>query len=226
MALKNIKTRTATLVDLDNIMAVEKSFSVDPQYHATPDKMRSRIEKFGEGFFLTTVDDILAYIVCTCCVHYNPEDLSNFSSWDHITVQGYLANPQPPAGANALYIVSGVVEQAFQQHNLFGVPYPHLLALARRLKLDYILAGAILPGYADYVQQYGRVSAHEYAATRRGVRLVDPLLEKYRRIHFHVPNHHHIIPDYYEHSGSESYSALVVHNIHTDPPRKYHLEQN
>jgi hypothetical protein len=88
MSLKNTMTRTATLTDLDAIMAVEKSFSLDPQYHASREKMRARIEKFGQGFFLTYVENTLAYIISTCCVHYDPQDLSNFSSWDHITHQG------------------------------------------------------------------------------------------------------------------------------------------
>lgn len=226
MATKNITIRTATLADLDAIMAVEKSFSVDPQYHASRKKMQARIEKFNQGFFLTYVEDKLAYIISTCCVAYNPHDLSNFSTWDHITNNGFLSSPQPPATANALYIVSGVVEHSFQQHNLFGVPYPHLLELAQELQLNYIIAGAILPGYANYIEENGPISASEYAEKRSGFRLVDPLLEKYRRIHFHVPNQQHILADYYEHPGSCSYSALVVHDIAKDAPRKFLHDKN
>jgi hypothetical protein len=226
MAAKNITIKTATLADLDAIMAVEKSFSVDPQYHASREKMQSRIEKFPQGFFLTYVEDKLAYIISTCCVAYNPHDLSNFTSWDHITDNGFLSLPQPPAAANALYIVSGVVEQSFQQHNLFAAPYPHLLALTRQLQLNYIIAGAILPGYANYLEYNGPISAAEYAQKCSGLRLVDPLLEKYRRIHFHVPDQQHILADYYEHPGSCSYSALVVHDIAKDAPRNLRNDKN
>lgn len=220
MSKKNIYTRTAKLEDLNEIMQVEKSFSPDPKHHASIEKMRSRIEKFEQGFFLTYVDNQLAYIISTCCVHYNSENLSNFSSWDHITNNGFLADQEPPQNANALYIVSGVVEQSFQQHNLFGAPYPHLLALAQKLKLNYIIAGAILPGYANYIKQNGAISAQEYAKIRIGKRLIDPLLEKYRRIHFHVPDQRHIIENYYEHPDSLSYSAIVVHDIANDAPGK------
>lgn len=219
MELKNIVTRTATLDDLDAIMRVEKSFSKDPQYHASREKMLARIEKFHEGFFLTFVDDQLAYIICTCCVYYNPSDLSNFRSWDHITHNGFLADHEPPSNANALYIVSGVVEQSFQNYNLFGAPYPHLLSLANKLNLKYIIAGAILPGYAHYIEQNGLIPAHEYVQLRNNNRLVDPLLEKYRRIRFYVPDQHHVLANYYEHADSLSYSAIVVHDIAHDALR-------
>lgn len=214
----NIYTKTATLDDLDEIMQVEKSFSEDPKYHASIEKMKARIQKFGQGFFLTYVDNQLAYIISTCCVHYNPKDLSNFISWDHITHNGFLADHEPPENANALYIVSGVVGASFQQYNLFGAPYPHLLALTQKLKLEYIIAGAILPGYANYIKQNGYLPAQGYAHLRNGSRLVDPLLEKYRRIHFHVPDEHHIRENYYEHPDSHSYSAIVVHKISKHAP--------
>ncbi len=218
MTKNNIYTRTATLSDLNDIMLVEKSFSENPKYHASIEKMRARIEKFSQGFFLTYVDNQLAYIISTCCVHYNPLDLRNFSSWDHITHDGFLADHEPPANANALYIVSGVVKQSFQQYNLFGAPYPHLLALAQKLYLNYIIAGAILPGYAHYIKQNGFIPAQEYAQLRNGNRFIDPLIEKYRRIHFFVPDQHHVIENYYEHPDSLSCSAIVVHDIAKHSP--------
>lgn len=226
MKTKKITTRTATPADLDDIMTVEKSFSDDPQYHASPAKMLSRIEKFAQGFFLTYVNDRLAYTITTCCVHYDANDLSNFSTWDHITDNGYLHQPQPPVGSNALYIVSGVVAHEFREANLFGKPYSKLLALAQQLQLDYIIAGATLYSYGKFAQTHPQISAAEYALMRQGSRFIDPLMEKYRRINFHIPSPEHIRPNYFADKDSLGHSVIVVHNIHHDAPRNRQHDKN
>ena len=84
---------------------------------------------------------------------------------------------------------------------------------AREMELEYVLAGAVIPGYKRYCEKYGEISAADYVATRRGHSLADPLLSMYEKIDFHVPDGRHVIPEYFPDDASLNYAALVVNKI-------------
>jgi len=216
--------RTAREDDLDQILELEQQFSDDPIHWASREHFLARIRKFPEGFFLGFTDDHLVTMLMTCCVHYDPSNPTQFTSWKETTNQGRLHDKMPD-NANALYIVSGVVDKTYRKYNYFHYGLDELTKLANSLGLSYIVAGASMLGYKRYCEKYGFVPAHEYALLTKRGRSFDPLLERYRRIGFTVPNRQHVIPDYFEHAGSMNYAALVVREL-GHQPNNIHIDFN
>jgi hypothetical protein len=209
--------RPATLADLPAILRVEDSWH--EQGRASADKFIARLEKFPQGFFLACVGDSAEHVVATITaipIHYQADDVSHFSSWDAVTRNGYLPNFDIKA-CNALYIVSGVIDQRYRGQDIFAPMVLREVALAEELGLSYVLAGAVLPGYAKHCQKHGQCAAHDYTSSRRGQHLLDPLLAMYEAIGFSVPDARHVIAEYFPDDASRNYAGLVVRDLHTHP---------
>ena len=89
----------------------------------------------------------------------------------------------------------------------------HVVDLAARLGKRYVVGGCLLPGYSRYTRKHGDISAAEYVFKKMHDKSIDPLLEKYRRLDFHVPDENHIIANYFLDDTSFNYSALVVKSL-------------
>ena len=203
--------RNATLSDLAGIMEVETSWPEGSR--ATEDKFTARLEKFPEGFYVTERDDrlIATITACPCC--YDPTDLALFSSWDAATNEGYLYQVGTTENYNALYIVSGVIAKGERGGDIFERMINVEVELARSLGMHFVIAGAVIPGYAKYREKHGSVSAEDYVFLRRGSHPFDPLLSKYDGIGFVVPDKKHVLPDYFPDLASLNYAALVVREL-------------
>jgi choline dehydrogenase-like flavoprotein len=203
--------------DLAAILRVEDSWH--EQGRAGADKFIARLEKFPQGFFLTCTGDSHDQVVATITampVHYQADDVSHFSNWDKVTNNGYL-HPVDLNACNALYIVSGVIDQRYRGQDIFAPMVLREVALAQALGLRYVLAGAVLPGYAKHCQRHGECAAHEYCSSRRGQHLLDPLLAMYDAIGFRVPDARHVLAEYFPDDASRNYAGLVVRDLHTHP---------
>jgi hypothetical protein len=210
MTIKNYNFihRTANLSDLPQLLELEK---VWPEMaRASYETLKFRIERFSEGFFVAEDETgLIGSIICHP-YHYQPQDLSNFADWESVVKKCYETNP---ADANALYIIAGTTKPSAHGGEPFNSGMEHVTDLAQRLGKQYVLGGCILPGYMRYINKHGEISVSDYVFKKTKNRLVDPLLEKYRRHDFHVTDKNNIIANYYLDDSSFNYSALVVKNI-------------
>lgn len=203
--------RSATADDLDQIMAVERAWSEDAR--ATPDKFLARLRRFPRGFFVAEHDGRLLASITACPCRYDPGAPESFSRWATVTNDGYLKDPSEFADANALYIVSGVIVREARGGDIFERMLAAEQELACHMGLEYMVAGAVLPGYAAHRNRHGHVSAVDYALARRGSRPLDPLLARYERIGFRVRDARHVRPGYFPDAASLNYAALVVKEL-------------
>ena len=216
-----ISIRNATPADIPSILQVEQSWPEDGR--ASADKFQSRLMRFAQGFFLALIPDpeaagvqITAATITAMPLFYQPGDVRHFDNWNRVTNHGYLPETNSSA-CNALYIVSGVIDNRFRGLNIFAPMVLREAALAQSLGLRYVVAGAVLPGYQKFYAQHGEINAYDYCATRRGKHLVDPLLAMYEAIGFSVPDAQHVIAEYYPDDASRNFAALVVRDLQRTP---------
>ena len=216
-----ISIKNATPMDMSSILQVEQSWPENGR--AGADKFLSRLARFPQGFFLATVTDpadagvqIAAATITAMPLVYQSDDVRDFDNWNAVTQHGYLPETAP-AACNALYIVSGVIDSRYRGLNIFAPMVLRETVLAQSLGLRYVVAGAVLPGYRKFCEQYGEINAYDYCATRRGKHLVDPLLAMYEAIGFSVPDAQHVIPEYYPDDASRNFAALVVRDLQRTP---------
>lgn len=215
----DISIRNATEADLPSILEVEQSWPESGR--AGADKFLARIRKFPQGFFLACIQnnegaETLVATITSMPLNYQPGQVVAFDSWNQVTNEGYLY-PVELSGCNALYIVSGVIDERYRGLNIFSPMVLREVELAQSLGLRYVLAGAVIPGYSKYCQKHGGASAYDYCVTRRGNHIVDPLLAMYETIGFSVPDKRHVLPDYYPDDASRNYAALVVRDLEQAP---------
>ena len=200
-------TRQATLNDLSQLIELEKEWPEDTR--ATEDQLRMRIEKFASGFFVAeNQNEIIGSIICHP-YHYNPSDLSNFKNWASVATTCYTSDNLLKQ-SNALYIISGTIKKNYYDPEMFDSGIHGVINLAMQLGKDYVIGGSRIPGYARFLRKNKETTAENYAFMIDRGQFIDPLIEKYRRLGFNVPNINHIIPNYFPDPSSLNYSALVV----------------
>jgi hypothetical protein len=212
--------RNATAADIPAVLEVEKSWPEESR--AGADKFRSRLARFPEGFFLATIRDesgreVVVGTVTSMPLRYDAAHLENFRSWDTVTNHGYLPEVIDRSACNALYVVSGVIDQRHRYLNLFPVGILQEAELATSMGYRYVVGGAVLPGYRRHCERHGPTEAWDYVTLRRGGHLADPLLALYESIRFHVPDRRHVIPEYFPDEPSMNHAALVVRDLERDP---------
>lgn len=212
---KKVKIRHATKKDLSAIMDVEQSWHTEGQ--ASEDKFLTRLDRFSKGFFLAYIEDrhnneTVVATITAMPLKYHPLKVDAFTTWDTVTNNGFLYE-ESPEDCNALYIVSGVIDHRYRGLNIFTPMILKEVELARSLDYQFVLAGAVLPGYRKFCQKNGEHPAYEYCTYRRGKHLADPLLAMYEAIDFHIPNEEHVIPEYFPDDASKNFAGLVVHQL-------------
>lgn len=201
-------SKTAELSDLPKLMELEKEWPENAR--ASYEELKFRIEKFPQGFFIAVEGtEYIASIICHP-YHYHPDDLSHYPDWRTAVDKSYAT---PPDEGNALYIIAGTCKPGPHAGRVFDFGIIHVVDLAKRMGKQYVVGGAVLPVYARYKEKHGEISAADYAFKQSNNKCIDPLLEKYRRHDFRVPDRNHVIENYYAHEGSCHYSALVVHHL-------------
>ncbi len=214
--MSNFDWRNASFEDLPAILAVEANWPEEAR--APESKFRARLEKFPRGFLIAfdRKSGVPAATITCMPANYDLNDLDGYKNWDTATNFGSLPDTVDPQEGNALYIVSGVIATEFRGQPLFEEAMEHIVSLGHDLKKDYILAGAVIPGYDRFSGKNPGVSAAEYCFRRRGTHLVDPLLAMYEKIGFVLPDQHHVIAEYFPDTASRNYGALVVRRLKDD----------
>jgi hypothetical protein len=203
-----VQVRQASYADMDAIMKVEEDW---PEYQrASRDKMLTRLRKFPEGFWVFISEGEVVGSLTSCPIRYDPSALGK--SWDEVTNDGYLPDIDL-AKANALYLVSGVLRQKARGGKTYALLVDTPVKLAEKVGLDYVVAGAKIPGYDAYCRRYGEVDARDYAFMMLNGCLVDPFLEMYRGFGFAVPDRTHIVKEFYPDLPSRNYGAIVVRKV-------------
>ena len=110
-------------------------------------------------------------------------------------------------------IVSGVIVKDARGGDIFERMINTEVELARSLGLRFVIAGAVIPGYARYREKHSAVSAEDYVFLRKGSHPLDPLLSMYDEIGFVVPDKKHVLPNYFPSLASLDYAALVVRKL-------------
>jgi len=210
--------RQAQMEDLDSIMKLEQYWGEEGR--AGEDKFVARLQKYPQGFFIARHenDSGLVASVMACPATYDKNDLSGFKNWFTATNNGFLDDALTPENAitadiNALYVVSGIIDPDYRGGDVFSLMINRVVDLARTVGLQYVIAGAVIPGYRNYCEKHGPTNAYEYVSQRRGRRLIDPLMAMYEKIEFHVPDADHVIRDYFPDVSSLDYAALVVREV-------------
>ena len=209
-------TRTATLDDLAVILELEENWPEETR--ASAEKITARIEKFAQGFFLAEVDNVVVGDICCCPYHYRWGELGSMQSWNAVTNSGYYHDCENLNDFNSLYIVSGTVSKSYFGHGLLDNGLKYVEALARELGYEYVLAGAMIPGYSRYCDRHGEISAADYCFKTRDGILLDPLLAQYQRLGFSVPDRNHVVPGYFPDAKSRDFAAVVVKDLRREPP--------
>lgn len=213
MANAKFHIRVVEYSDLNQLLELENEWPLHSR--ATKEELTFRISQFQEGFFIAEDNSGIIASIISYPYHYQSHDLSNYHNWETVLKKCYHSQ-QSETDSNALYILSGTTKPTQHGSELFDGGVNHVVGLAKKLNKQYVVGGCLLPGYARYLQKHEPISAHEYVFKKSLGRFIDPLIEKYRRLDFFVPDTNHIIADYFPHEPSLNYSALVVKSLHED----------
>lgn len=204
--------RSATPDDIKALLELEREWPEENR--ASEQQLLDRIYKFSDGFMIA--EDATGIIGSIICYPYNyneSNDLTNFANWQTVMAKCYNTCDLPDT--NGLYIVSGTTRKTHASSVLFDEGMRQVIRLGMKMKKKYVIAGCLLPGYARYLQKYNYISAEDYVFKKINGRFIDPLIEKYRKLDFYVPDKNHVIEDYYPDASSCNYSAIVIHAIIT-----------
>lgn len=204
-----IQIFNATEDDIEDILTVENSWPEESR--ASKEVLLERMRKFPLGFLIARIDSIPVATITSCMIHYDPNNPHKLGNWRAVTNDGRLFDQNDKSQFNSMYIVSGVIDESHRgTEDIFSPMVLRIHELAESLGMKYTLAGAILPGYGQYVEKQGFIPAADYAFTRKGSRIIDPLIAMYESIGFCIPSPDHVIEDYYEDHASLNCSAIVV----------------
>lgn len=141
--------RSLNKKDLPQIMAVERS-AWEPEWQATEDKFAARIKTFPEGVIGIFSQEQLAGMTTSMIFDFDIKKLPDYhKNWQEITGDGYITTHN--FKGNALYVVSVAVHEDFQGQGLGTKLVMAQKELARRKKLDFVVLGARIPGFREYL---------------------------------------------------------------------------
>lgn len=208
-----VNVRQAKFDDIDEIMRVEESW---PEHErASRDKMMARLEKFPVGFVVGEVDNKIVSTLTSCLIHYDPSAPDHFKNWDVVTNYGYLPDNGAIDNPNALYLVSAVIDKEMRGKQHYPRMVKAIVEVAKSLGVQYIVAGAVIPGYDAYCREHGNIDAREYVFMKKDDGgFIDRFMDIYRKLNFYVPDKDHVLENYYPDEASRHYAAIVVHKLY------------
>jgi len=202
-----IEIRNSRPEDIDGIIGLCREVypHVAPWSRA---QLGTHLRLFPEGQFVAvTADSTIVGAAFSLIIHW--EDYNLTDSWRDFTSGGTFANHDPEHG-HTLYGAEVMVSPALQGHHLGTRLYEARMALARRLGLRRIRAGARLRGYHAWSD---RLSALDYARAVEAGAIYDPTLTFQVRRGFHVLG---VVPSYLPHDPETLGYAAVIEWINPD----------
>lgn len=167
------------------------------------EQLGSHLRVFPEGQFVAVVGDDEYVVGMSSSVIVRWDHYDMFGSWDEFTANGMLTNHDPQNG-HTLYGVEAIVDPAMQGHGLGHRLVQNSQAIARRLGLRRMRAGARL---RDYHHHAKRMTAPDYVVAVVHGKIVDHTLTFHLHEGFHVLA---VLPHYLSNdSETLGYAALV-----------------
>lgn len=201
--------RTVEQSDIKELVELEKEWPENAR--ASEQTLLDRINKFQQGYFIAENETGIIASIISFPYLYFPYDLSNFHNWEMVVKKCYESD-EIPANTNALYILSGTSKPGYGS-DLFDGGVNHVVELANKMDKQYVIGGCLIPGYARYLAKRECISAADYVFKKTQNRFVDPLIEKYRRLGFFVPDKNHVLANYFPHESSLNYSVLTIKDL-------------
>ncbi len=196
-----VKVRPVEPRDFPGIIALcERTYPGSPPWSAS--QLSRHLEIFPEGQ-LVAVDrgqDVVGY-AASLIVYWN--DYAMDAPWKEFTDGGLFTNHDPVLG-RTLYGAEVMVHPEIRGSGIGGKLYEARRALAERLGLLRIRAGARLRGYAKHAE---RMSAEEYVRRVARGSLRDPTLSFQLNRGFHVLA---VVPGYLKYDAESLGWAAVI----------------
>lgn len=166
------------------------------------DQLSLHLDVFPEGQFVAvTPDDVVVGMAASLVILW--DDYESHMSWREFTASGTFANHDPEHG-RTLYGAEVMVHPEYQRRGIGKLLYAARRALAERMGLLRIRAGARLIGYHAYAD---RMSATEYVRCVVREECKDPTLSFQLRNGFHILA---VVSDYLMHDpASLGYAAII-----------------
>jgi hypothetical protein len=196
-----IQIKNASAEDLKEVEVLEKR--IWPEDTRAPlEKFESRMEVFPEGFFVAHNQKEMIGASTSQIISYDGS--SGLNSWEEATDNGWIKNTHNTQG-NALYVVSvGSISRSGGGSALLQAQKE----LARKLKLEYVVLGARIPGYDSFCKEQKETTIEEYVKLKReDGELLDPELRFYTRNGLNLKR---VMPNYMEEdTESRNYGAIM-----------------
>jgi GNAT superfamily N-acetyltransferase len=198
----NIEVRNTRAEDIPAIIDLcRRVYPESPPWGET--QLRSHLDIFPDGQWVAIDrnDGLVRGMAASLIVWWN--DYDDDDDWRDFTDHGMFTNHDPENG-RTLYGAEVMVDPAAQGQGIGKQIYQQRRALAERLGLLRIRAGARLRGYHHYA---GRMSAEAYVVRVVREELGDPTLSFQLHQGFHVMK---VVRDYLRHDPeSLGWAALI-----------------
>ena len=207
-----IVVRQTTAADFPGIIALTRAiYPGAPSW--TEEQLAAHLRVFPEGQFVAVRTDTGEIVGMAASLIVLWDDYELQSSWRDFTAAGSFANHDPVRG-RTLYGAEIMVSPALQGQGVGTKLYAAREALARRLGLLRIRAGARLRDYHRYAD---RMSAEAYAAAVVRGEVVDRTLTFQLRRGFRVIG---VISGYLRHDPESLGHAAVIEWVNPDVARR------
>lgn len=196
-----ITIRNAREQDLNEIVELENKIWPEGT-RATRDKFESRLKLFQQGFFLAYKDGNIIGASTSERIDYDPSNPP--TSWEKITDNGYIKAHNPEG--NSIYVVSIGAESRSGGGSALVQAQKKLV---EKLGLKYLILGARIPGYDEYIIKNGEIPIEKYVQLKReDGELLNSELRFYTRNGLKLIK---IMPNYMEDDKeSRNYGAIMV----------------
>ena len=207
-----IVVRQTTAADFPGIIALTRAI-YPGALSWTEEQLAAHLRVFPEGQFVAVRTDTGEIVGMAASLIVLWDDYELQSSWRDFTAAGSFANHDPVRG-RTLYGAEIMVSPALQGQGVGTKLYAAREALARRLGLLRIRAGARL---RDYHRHADRMSAEAYAAAVVRGEVVDRTLTFQLRRGFRVIG---VISGYLRHDPESLGHAAVIEWVNPDVARR------
>ena len=207
-----VVVRRTTIEDFPGVIALTReTYPGAPSW--TEEQLASHLRVFPEGQSVAVHRDTgrVVGMAASLIVLWDDYDLN--ASWRDFTARGHFTNHDPVRG-RTLYGAEIMVSPTVQGQGVGSQLYAARQALAQRLGLLRIRAGARL---RDYHQYADRMSAEEYAAAVVRGDIVDRTLTFQLRRGYHVIG---VVSSYLRHDPESRGYAAVIEWVNPDIARR------
>ncbi len=200
--MEEIIIRNAKEKDLDDIVALENEIWPEGT-RASRDKFEKRLRIFPEGFFVAYKNKEMIGVSTSERINY--EHSNPPKSWEKVTDNGYIEKSHYNAG-NSIYVVSiGAKSRSGGGSALLKAQKE----LAKKLRVNFLILGARIPGYNQYCIENKEISIEDYVVLKRkDSELLDSELRFYTRNGLRLVK---IMPNYMEDDKeSRNFGAIMA----------------